>query len=501
MKNMPPLIIAIDLGTTTVKVGLFEISGKLKKIAKREQVLIFPKPGWVEQSLSSTLELVIECIHELMVEKNEIRAISISAQRGSIVPLASDGTPLSNLIVWMDERGVPFLEIIKQRIRNNDYYNISGHPVTSITGISKILWLKEKNQELYDKCRVIGNQQTYLLKWLGCEELIIDKSVGSLFFPLNIRKKTWSTEIANKLELPLSKLPKLVNGTEIAGVLSEKAAKILGLKKGTPLVPGGGDGQCAGLGSAITKSGVAMVNIGTSTGIQVFSKKPYFDLNQIINCASHVPNDAWELECHTQASGSVFKWFRDEIAGSENHKNNSSYDDLINETKKILPGSSNLIFIPTFFGSTAPIIDPSARGVLFGLSLHHKRSHIIKSLLEGISFEIRWMIESLEKTSYKINEIRLVGGGASNDIWNQIHSNIYRKKISTITNSEASLTGAAMCAAIAIEIYSDFDESSQEFVKLLKNYYPDPKTSEIYDSIFNHYQKLFLSLSENKLFF
>lgn len=504
MHSQIPTILAIDLGTTTVKVGLFEINGKLLKIAKREQKLLFPKQGWVEQSLSETYKLVVDCVAEVNTYQREIKAISFSVQRGSIVPLDFEGKSLSNLIVWMDERGLPYVEKIKNEITSSKYYRISGHPINPITGISKILWLYNNEIEIFSQARVIGNQQTAFLRWLGCDEFVIDKSVGSFLFPFNIREKTWSSELANRLNFPLEKLPRLVNGTEIVGFLSKSASEKLGLSSGIPLVPGGGDGQCAGIGSGAIYPGVAMVNIGTSTGIQVCLEKPYFDPEEILNCAAHVLPNEWEMEGHTQASGSVFKWFRDEFFSTVRKKNGiklkSSYDELIEESRKAPVGSDGLIFIPTFCGSTAPIIDSMARGVLFGLSLQHSRAHVIRSLLEGISLEIRWMLDSIEKIGITIDEVRLVGGGASNQFWNQISTDIFQRNVSTVSNSEASLTGAAICGATAIGAFPNLKEASLAFVHLSGELLPNSENKKEYDASYKHYQEIFSSLSQQNLF-
>lgn len=506
MTDKSPAILVLDLGTTAVKVGLFSIGGKLLQIARREQKLIFPKPGWVEQSLPDTYNLAASGVREVLHKNgnNDVRAIVLSVQRGSMVPLTMDGTPLTNLIIWMDERGLPYLETLKNKITSSTYYNTAGHPIIPITGISKILWLADQANEIFENASVIGNQQTTFLRWLGCEESVIDCSVGSFLFPFNIKQKVWSQEISSKLGFPLNKLPRLVSATDIVGVLSKDAAELLGLPEGIPLVPGGGDGQCAGAGSGVVRSSMAMVNIGTSTGVQVYLEKPHFDPDQILNCAAHIFPQAWEFEGHTQASGSVFKWFRDEFGEIEKQKElngeENAYNLLVEEARLIPPGSEGLLFIPTFYGSTAPVIDPLARGVLIGLSQFHQRAHVIRALLEGISLEIRWMLDTIEKIGIPIDEVRLVGGAASNPAWNQIHTDIFQRNVRTISHSDASLSGAAMCAAVAIGEYTSINEAAVSFVQALESYEPNAKNRQAYEDAYRHYRDLFTTLSNHRLF-
>jgi xylulokinase len=504
MTAQAPLILSLDLGTTAVKVGLFETTGKFLRLARREQKLLFPNPGWVEQSLADTFTLLTECVREVLKGERRIQAIVLSVQRGSIVPLAADGTPLSNLIIWMDERGLPYVEKIKNEISSSKYYKIAGHPVVPITGVSKILWLYHQAEEVFTQAEVIGNQQTAFLSWLGCKDLVIDNSVGSFFFPFDIQKKEWSNELASQLSFPLEKLPHLVSSSKVVGVLSKRAAEILGLSAGIPLIPGGGDGQCAGAGSGVVQSGMAMVNIGTSTGVQVYLEKPYFDPSEILNCAAHILPQGWELEGHTQASGSVFKWFRDEFVMHEKElrsgDNENAYNLLIDEACQAPPGSEGLLFIPTFYGSTAPVIDSLARGVLLGLSQYHRRAHVIRALLEGISLEIRWMLDAIEAIGIPIKEVRLVGGGASNPAWNQIHADIFQRRIQTISNTDASLTGAAMCASTAIGVFSNLKEAAIAFVQPSNTLEPNPINRSAYEAAYDHYRAVFITLSEHKLF-
>lgn len=506
MSSNKARVLALDLGTTAIKVGLFSVNGKQIKKVIREQKLSFIYPGRVEQSLASTWMLIGESIREVIngSNVNDIRAIALSVQRGSVVPISDRGEPLSDMIVWMDERGLPYVERNRIAIPNSKYYKIAGHPLNTITGVSKILWLRNGSEQEWSKVFKLGNQQTLILRWLGCDEWVMDYSVGSFFFPFDITKKTWSSELANTLEVSIDKLPYLVQSTEVIGYLSNEAANFLGLQPGIPLVAGGGDGQCAGAGTGVVTPGKVMVNIGTGAGIQAFLGTPRFDPNLILNCGAHIIPNAWEMEGHTQASGSVFKWFRDEFDNSqenlESRSKSNPYDLLIEQAMTSPPGANGLLVIPTFFGSTAPISDSSARGVIIGLSQSHRKADVIRAILEGISLEIRWILETVEGVGIPIDEIRLSGGGSQNSSWNQIHTDILNRPIRTVQNHDASMTGAAMCAATAIGEYSTLSEASETFVELSSLLEPNPDNSSIYQNMYEYYVDLYKTLSRYKLF-
>lgn len=499
-------VLALDLGTTAIKTGLFDVNGTQINRAVREHKLAFPKPGWAEQPLTITWNLIKECVREMMdgYTPNQVAAIALSVQRGSVVPVSADGKPLTNLIVWMDERGLQYVEKLRKSLSNSTYYNIAGHPLSPISGISKILWLRHELTEVWDNAAVIGNQQTAILKLLGCDDFVMDFSVGSFFFPFDIRKRQWSSLIADHLDIPLQKLPRLVASDEIVGTLSSKAANDIGLVQGIPLVAGGGDGQCAGAGSGVVLPGKMMVNIGTAAGIQSYLEMPKFDPNCVLNCGAHIVKNVWEFEGHTQASGSVLKWFRDEFGFNEKliegNSSHDAYDLLIDQALDLPAYSTGLLFIPTFYGTTAPMVDSLARGVLIGLTQSHTRSHIIRAILEGISLEIRWIIDSFESIGIHTDEIRLVGGGSLNYKWNQIHADIFDRPVKTIENADASLVGGAMCAAIAIGEFSNMLDATENFVKPTLKYEPSNDNRAMYDDAYAHYRELFASLSSQNLF-
>jgi xylulokinase len=501
------LVLSLDIGTSTLKVGVFDLDGNLVHVESREQELILLSDNRVEQSLAETWEKITDAV-KVTLAVNEvyrnIAAISVSVQRGSVIPLDQHGNPLSNQIVWMDKRGLPYVEMVNRLIGKERYYYTAGHSLSYITGASKVLWYQHAGGDLWEEASVIGTPQTFFLHRLGSDGLVCDHSSGTYHFPFNIEKKDWSKEIAADLGFPLEKLPKVVRSTDIVGHLSKSSAEELSLEEGIPIVAGGGDGQCAAAGCGAIVPGICMINIGTATGVQIYLERPTRNPGMIFTCSGHVVPDAWESEGHTQASGTVFRWFRDEFGMMETicaqKQNEDVYDYLINEAIQTPPGAEGLLFIPTFNGTTGPVSEPLAKGCLVGLSLRHKKQHIIRALLEGITMEIRWMLESISKSGASIQEIRLSAGGSKNPHWNQIHANILGRPVSTVLNRDAGLVGAAMCAAVGIGAYDTLIDASEKFVKLKEKFYPQEGTKIIYDLMYDEYLKTFNTLRETRLF-
>lgn len=503
---MSQTILAIDPGTTSIKVGLFSMDGQQLLSARREVAINFPRPGWAEQSPETIWQTIVGTVNEITGAERarNVSAIVLTSHRGSVLALDPSGTPLSSLILWMDQRGLSWTHWLSRVIGDRRYYEVCGHPIVCYSGISKLLWLQKETSNLLESGAIAGAPSSYLLRRLGCEDLVVDEATASFLFPLDIRERKWSGALASKIGFPIDQLPRLVKSTDVVGALGRRAAEELRLPAGIALVAGGGDGQCAGVGGGAVRDGCVLINVGTAAGVQTYLKQPLFDPAGILNCGVHVVPDAWELEGHTQASGAVLRWFRDEFGipsgpavATDQHE---SYGHLIAESATAPVGADGLIFIPTFNGTSAPRVVQEASGVLFGLRLSHRRGHVVRALLEGVALEIRSMLDAMRNAGATVKEIRLVGGGSQDAVWNQIFANVLQYPLVVPANREAALVGAAVCAAIALKQYKTVQEASDAFVKIEAEVTPLSSTAATYDLVFAKYQRLFTVATEAGLF-
>lgn len=503
-----PCVVAIDLGTTGIKVGVFTAAGRLLALASREQRLLFPGPGMVEQDPIHTWQLQCEAVREAVttarVSREAVAALALSVQRGTVIAIDPDGKPLTNHIVWMDKRGVRQLDRLREQLGAEAYYDIAGHPLVPYAGVSKVLWLRHEAPEIFSRCRVVAPPQTLYLRWMGADEWVCDTSAGTFFFPFEIRRVNWSNELLRITDVPGQKLPRVVPSTTVVGTLSRGAAEACGLSPGTKVVAGGGDGQCAAVGSGVTAAGRVMVNIGTAAGVQVFLPQPRLDPQRVLNCGAHVIPDAWEMEAHTQASGAVFRWFRDELGREELRQGarsgRSAYDLLIEQAVRAPAGADGLMMLPTLNGSSAPVMRPAFKGAILGLRLSHTRAHLIRALLEGVSLELRWMLDAIRDAGAAIDELRLVGGGSRSPIWNQIHVSALGVPGKVLDIADAAVTGAAVCAAVAAEFYPDFSAASDAFVRVGRTYEPVAEDTVIYTRAYEAYKAAFAALDRAQIF-
>lgn len=492
------LIGAFDFGTTGVRAMISTDCGNILGIGTCDTEILILENGRFEQTLVDYKKAMFlawdQAIANSKVDPKQIRALGFSHQRCTFGLADRLGDPLTNFIVWMDRRGEERLERFCKDISNEDYYNVVGLPIYLISAISKLLWFKRHAKDTLDNAERIWPITNFVLADMGLKDPPIDYATASFYGFMNCRSKTWDKTILNLAGLTSDLFPDLVpSGTVVGRLSSFEYANRMGLKKGISLVIGGGDQQCAALGSGLVKSGQSIINIGTATAIMTGLDVPVFDPNHIIPCVAHVVKDTWEMEGHTQASGLILQNYRDYFGLEEINRaisqNKDVYDLLCEMASKSKPGANNLIFLPMLNGSTIPISQSNASGCILGLTTSHTKADILRSILEGICYENRWAIEAIQKTGARVGNITITGGGGKSDIWCQLHADILHRSVMKVQQSNVALIGASICAGIGIKTFADAYQGVDRYCRTEMEFLPGAN-----DGQYDHYFELFVEI-------
>jgi xylulokinase len=502
------MLCAIDLGTTGIKVGLFSLTGQLLASESSERGLDLTGPGQVEQSPTAGWALLGATVRRVLAAQAgaaaAIQAIVLSTQRGSFVALDEAERPLTNLISWMDRRGLALCAELKAAVGLERYYAQCGHPINPYIGLSKLVWIRQARPDLYARVGCFVPEHTLVHRWLGANDLVCDTATGSFLAPFDIRRKTWNEALLYEVGLTPDKLARLAPSTAIVGELSVASAEHCGLRPGTPLVLGGGDGQCAGVGSGAVARGTVMINFGTGTGVQTYLPAPRLDPAHNLNCAAHVVPTGWEMEGHTQASGAVFRWVRDELAPdlaeTARRAGQNPYDALTHAAGSVRPGADGLLFLPTFNGLSAPVDFAEARGGFLGLTLKHTRAHLVRAVMEGILLEVRWLLDAIERVSGPAQDLRLVGGAASAPAWCQMMADVLQRPVNVLEVADATLAGLSQIAAVALGHFPDFQAASSQWVRVRRTYEPDAHAAQVYAELFGAFTTVYPALQTANAF-
>ncbi len=497
-------LLGIDVGTSGTKSIIFDINGKIISKAYVEYPLITPKTGWIEQDpeiwWDATIKTIKNAIEKASIKTNEIDCIGLSGHTNTPSFIDKNGKPLYHSIVWMDRRAEKQAQNVYEKIGIEKIHKTTGVKIDPFYSVYKVLWLKDNNPSVIEKIHAILQPKDYIgLKLTG--EFFLDKALASSSGYLDINKGEYAYDLLEEIGFPIEKLPKLVLPYEIVGEVTEEAAKLTGLRKGTLVVAGSGDVMVNAIGCGTIEICSAYNKMATASDIVVCIEKPIFDPKTRVVFYNHIIPNKWLLVGGSN-SGICYRWFRDKFGIIEKeiakNLNKDPYEIMDAEAENIEPGSNNLIFLPYLTGARSPIWDTSARGVFFGISLNHDKNHFIRSILEGIAYDVKHRIEIIEKEfGIKINEIRIVGGGGKSSLWRQIMADIYNKTILLPSGSEQECLGAAIIAGYGAKIYEDITKAVKELIPIIDRKEPKKGNVEKYDKLFKIYVELYDKLKES----
>lgn len=500
-------ILSIDVGTTGGRTILFNLKGEILESAYQEYPCFYPTPTSVEQNANDWWEVTKKTIKLILdkskINKSNIVGISTTNQRETIVPVDENGNPLSRAIVWQDRRTIKECQDIKEKIGIEKVYDITGLTIDPYFSAPKILWM-EKNWNTAFKTAYKFMLVHDFIQMKLTNEFVTDYSNASRTMLFDINTLTWSDKILNELELPKEKLPKPVPSGEKIGEITEKAAKETSLPKGLTVVAGGGDQQCAAIGVGVTKPGRIKATTGTGTFLLAFLDKSQRDLKRRVLCSCHAIPGKYVFEASIFTTGSVLRWFRDNFSAAERslapNLNIDSYELLGMQAETIQPGSEGVMVLPHFTGAGAPYWDPSAKGLIFGLSLGHTRCHIIRAIMEATCYEIRTNLQVLKELGVNVKELRITGGAARNPTWNQIESDICKIPVIKGQVEEATALGVAILAGVGAGVFKDIPSAADEMIIVDEQKNPNTENLKLYDQYFEIYSELYKTIKEKNLY-
>ena len=498
MKNY---VIAHDLGTTGNKATLYDAEGQLIGSAFFAYETEFAHTGWAEQNPEDWWDAVCtstkKLLHDTNVKGDEIACITFSGQMMGAVPLGKDALPIRKAIIWADQRAVEQENWMAQRVDRDEVYQITGHRLSSSYSLPKILWMRDHQPQIYaDTYKFVHAKDAMVARLTG--EFVTEPSDGSSMVLYDLQSGDWSQKIIEAIDLDAEKLPKIVPSTAIVGEVLASIADEVGVAAGTPVVIGGGDGACATAGAGVVDSGQAYNYIGSSSWIATASKDPIYDPTQRTFTFGHIVPDMFMPTGTMQAAGASYQWTRDQLATIEIQAAEtlsiSPYELMNLQAETSSAGANGLIFLPYLMGERSPRWNPKARGAFIGLTIRHTRADMIRAVLEGVTFNLRVVLDAFTAQGLQIDTMRLIGGGARGRFWNQMMANIYGMPVHRLAIlEEATSMGAALAGGVGVGLYPDFSiiESMNRVDEVID---PQPKQVEQYNQIYPIFERAYHAL-------
>ena len=499
---MPTHIIAHDLGTTGNKATLYDREGKLVGASFHAYDTEYAHTGWAEQNPQDWWQAVCLSTRRLLsetgVRANDIACVTFSGQMMGAVALDEAARPLRNAIIWADQRALDQERWIGERVAFEDLYQITGHRLSASYSLAKILWIRDHQPDIFAATHKFTHAKDAIVARLT-GEFATDPSDASSMNLYDLRGGAWSATILDAVDLPVDILPQIRPSIDVVGEVRPDVAADIGLAVGTPVVIGGGDGACAAAGAGVIKEGAAYNYVGSSSWIAISTAQPIYDPQYRTFTFGHVIPDMFMPTGTMQAAGASYQWTRDQLALFETETAErlgiSPYELINLEVAGVPPGAEGLFFLPYLMGERSPRWNPHARGAFVGLTIRHTRAHLYRAVLEGVALNLRVILDAFRDQGTVIEAMRLIGGGASGQVWNQIMADVYGMPAQRLTIlEEATSMGAALVGGVGVGLYPDFS-MIETMNDVAATVLPNPGAQATYDQMLPIFNQLYAALA------
>ena len=475
-------LLGLDIGTQAVKGVVVTADGEIMARAELERGPVHPKPGWVEMDVErdwwgAGLQVINELLSAKGISSTKIAAIGISGLVPCLGLLDAEGRSLRPAILYSDNRALEEMEWVNKQ---------ADLTLNAEAVVPKLVWVKRHQPEIFSRASIVLSAHNYMVYRLtGVRSMDYDTAaiMGGVFDPVT---KTWSVDINQYLDLPLSLWPTPSPATGVVGKVTPEAARFTGLTIGTPVIAGSGDTFPTIVGCGAVEPGDAMISIGT-TGLLTISNRPLVESAAGPHFDANIGDAAVTWGANVLSAGRLVRWYCDNFALVERtiaaRLGGSEFDLLEEEAKQIPPGSEGLIVLPHWLGRRTPISNATLRGAVLGLSPSHNSAHIYRAIMEGFAYNIN---QSFIELRSGINRVVVTAGGAQSRLWRQIIADVLNTSLEYHPGSSGSL-GIAFITGYAVGLIDEFTDIKTRWLSQPQIVEPNPAAVEVYQRLFSIY--------------
>ncbi|WP_144554398.1 gluconokinase [Bacillus sp. X1(2014)] len=463
---MTSYMLGLDIGTTSTKAVLFSEKGEVIQQENIGYPLYTPDISTAEQDPEEIFSAVIKAISNIMKHhpQKEISFISFSSAMHSLIAMDENDQPLTPCITWADNRSEAWTHKIKDELNGHEVYKRTGTPIHPMSPLSKITWIMNDRPEIAEKAKKYIGIKEYIFKKFF-DQYVVDYSLASAMCMMDLKKLDWDQEALKIAGISREQLSRLVPTTEIFSNCNPELANQMGIDPQTPFVIGASDGVLSNLGVNAIRKGEIAVTIGTSGAIRTIIDQPQTDEKGRIFCYA-LTEKHWVIGGPVNNGGMIFRWIRDEFAASEvetaKRLGIDPYEVLTKIAEGVRPGADGLLFHPYLAGERAPLWNPDVRGSFFGLTMAHKKEHMIRAALEGVIYNLYTVFLALiECMKGPVTRIQATGGFARSEVWRQMMSDIFDLEVVVPESYESSCLGACILGLYATGKIDSFDVVSE----------------------------------------
>jgi xylulokinase len=499
---MRDAILGIDIGTSATKAILYDLDGKEITSASQSYPLSTPQPGWVEQDTEEVWQALILVLKTIVDQSNGCRVLSlaIAAQAGSIIPTDLKGDPVYPMITWLDNRSQELTRQWQADGTAATIRRLSGWQPFFGLPLPSIGWLKQELPEIHSAAkRFLGPADFFVHRLTG--NFATDLSASSEMLLVDIKTGEWSEELCAIGGVDARNQAAIDWAGRKVGEVTFEASRLTGLPVGTPVIAGGNDQPCAGLGMGMTTPGKVMLSTGTAWVIMsVVDADSTEAIPEWVNLYFHaVPGKRLGGQLVGGFGATVDWWIRQiyQQTGEPGSQDPGPlYDELNKAVQSSPPGSKGLLFFP--LSGPSQIVGAVPGGGFSGMELVHTRSDMSRAVLEGCAFEVRWALDELRASGIPVNELWLAGGANRSPVWPQILADITGIPLTIAGDTDWAALGGAALAGWGAGAFSTLEDGITRLQPATQQLMPNPALADLYAHHLAEYKRQSHSINSAK---
>jgi len=478
-------LMGIDLGTTALKVGLFDAAtGAVLAVCADEYQTVSPAPGWIELDAEVYWQATVSATRKALAEADgvEVLGIGLSSQGQTFILLDRAKRPLRPAIVWLDTRAEEQAGQLRSYFDAEEYTRRTGLLFPSVVDSSaKLLWLRENEPEVWAETKYIVLLPDYLgLRMTGQSRLDVNNA-GSTGL-LDMQAADWWPQALEAVGVPEAWLSPIGYPGDLLGTALSEPAQELGITEGIPVALGSNDHFNGAVGVGNVRPGMASGTVGTAMAIVCSVTEDCLEWATGVMRSRHPVPPLWTLLAYAKTSANLLTWLRDVMAVD------LAYEELLDEASHVPAGADGLVCLPHFSGTATPTFRSDVRGGFIGMTLSHRRGHLVRAIAEAVCFEARDVMALVSRTGQAPNQLRMLGGATRSEFWMQMLADVVGLPLEIPVCTEAPVLGGAIFAGVAAGLFESIPEASQAFYRTDRTYLPQERLTATYEEGYARYR-------------
>lgn len=478
------LVLGVDVGSQSIKAVLLDEGGDVVATGSAALTMTHQHDGWAEQDPNAYRSALRDAVGAATagIEPTRVVAMGLGSQVDGVVVTDADGEPLRPAIIWLDKRATEQCDRLAAAVGKDELAERTGLVPDASHSAPKMMWIRDHEPPVWRRAATLAPVGSFLLHLLTGSHAQ-DAANASSTMVFDVTRGEFDEALCSAAGLDPSMLAPVRPATEVVGSLLPDVASALGLPASCAVVVGTGDEHAASVGAGAIEPGVVVDVTGTAEPVTTVSAAPVRDPLGLVETHGHAVPGSWLVENPGFVSGGSTLWLGGLLGVPQ--------AEVFKLAIEAPPASDGVLFLPALSGSTAPRWNDRMRGGLLGLAMNHTQAHVARAVLEGCAFALRDIVERLDALGLGRGEIRIVGGGARDNLWVAIKASVLERPVRRVLTEEATAVGAAMVAGVGTGFFADFSAASVAVRLAPATIDPDPEATKTYANAYQRYLAAF----------